>query len=159
MAVPAGEEWSPPRPRDRCGRAGGLHQGGALYLGRIERHAAEPVAVPAELPQAARRFRLDAGGAFGRIMGELAKSELPLARRIVTTSPDVTVSTSLGGWVGRLGVFGRSEREDVFRSEQVVSPTPLALSSQGQHLELGTENNLFLNLASLGLRTSCWVRG
>lgn len=152
MAVPAGEEWSP-----LAGLGIGAEELAGFikevpYLGRIERHAAEPVAVPAELPQGRRAASASTQEAFGRIMGELAKSELPLARRIVTTSPDVTVSTSLGGWVGRLGVFGRSEREDVFRSEQVVSPTPWRLSSQGQHLELGiAENNLFLNLASLGL--------
>ena len=57
-------------------------------------------------------------------MGELARSDLPLAARIVTTSPDVTVSTSLGGWVGRREVFSRREHEDVFRAEQVLSPTP-----------------------------------
>ena len=90
--------------------------------------------------------------AFGRIMGELARSDLPLAARIVTTSPDVTVSTSLGGWVGRREVFSRREHEDVFRAEQVLSPTPWRESRPGQHLELGiAENNLFLNLASLGL--------
>ena len=85
-------------------------------------------------------------------MGELARSDLPLAARIVTTSPDVTVSTSLGGWVGRREVFSRSDHEDVFRAEQVLSPTPWRESRAGQHLELGiAENNLFLNLASLGL--------
>ena len=57
-------------------------------------------------------------------MGELARSDLPLAARIVTTSPDVTVSTSLGGWVGRREVFSRREHEDVFRDEQVLSPQP-----------------------------------
>ncbi len=85
-------------------------------------------------------------------MGELARSDLPLAARIVTTSPDVTVSTSLGGWVGRREVFSRREHEDVFRAEQVLSPTPWRERTTGQHLELGiAENNLFLNLASLGL--------
>ena len=85
-------------------------------------------------------------------MGELARSDLPLASRIVTTSPDVTVSTSLGGWVTRRNVFNRKEHEDVFRSQQVASPTQWRESATGQHLELGiAENNLFTALASLGL--------
>lgn len=85
-------------------------------------------------------------------MGELARSDLPLADRIVTTSPDVTVSTSLGPWVSRRDVFNRKEHEDVFRAEQVTSPTLWRESRTGQHIELGiAENNLFLNLAALGL--------
>ena len=120
---------------------------------RIERHDAAPVPVPDRAAAGPPRpRRASTQEAFGRIMGELARSDLPLAARIVTTSPDVTVSTSLGGWVGRRGVFGRREHEDVFRAEQVLSPTPWRESSKGQHLELGiAENNLFLNLASLGL--------
>ena len=152
MGVGDGEEWS----RD----AGLGLPAGALdsflrevpFRRRVERHEAPPVPVPDELPQGRRTATASTQEAFGRIMGELARGELALAKRIVTTSPDVTVSTSLGGWVGRLGVYGRSEREDVFRAEQVASPTPWRLSTQGQHLELGiAENNLFLNLASLGL--------
>jgi pyruvate dehydrogenase E1 component len=110
------------------------------------------VSVPAELPQGRRTETASTQEAFGRIMGELARSDLPLASRIVTTSPDVTVSTSLGGWVGRRALFSRRDYEDVFRAEQVLSPTPWRESREGQHLELGiAENNLFLNLASLGL--------
>jgi pyruvate dehydrogenase E1 component len=64
----------------------------------------------------------------------------------------VTVSTNLGPWVTRRGVFNRREHEDVFKSEAVASPTVWRESQQGQHMELGiAENNLFLNLASLGL--------
>ena len=42
------------------------------------------------------RPRTSTQEAFGRIMGELARDEGELAARIITTSPDVTVSTSLG---------------------------------------------------------------
>jgi pyruvate dehydrogenase E1 component len=42
---------------------------------------------------------------FGRILFELAGAGGELADRIVTLSPDVTVSTNLGGWVNRRGVF------------------------------------------------------
>ena len=150
--VPAGQEWS-----DRAGLDVAAAELEAFlehvpFRGRVERHDAAPVAVPTELPQGRRTEAASTQEAFGRIMGELARSDLPLAARIVTTSPDVTVSTNLGGWVGRRELFSRREREDVFRAEQVLSPTPWRESRHGQHLELGiAENNLFLNLASLGL--------
>ena len=70
----------------------------------------------------------------------------------MTTSPDVTVSTNLGAWVNRRGIFDRAERADTFREEKVVSAQRWAMSPQGQHIELGiAENNLFLLLAALGL--------
>jgi pyruvate dehydrogenase E1 component len=70
----------------------------------------------------------------------------------VTTSPDVTVSTNLGLWVNRRGIFDRAERADTFREEQVVSAQRWAMSPQGQHIELGIAvSNLFLLLAALGL--------
>jgi pyruvate dehydrogenase E1 component len=152
MGIGDGEEWSPEAGLGlKAGELAAFFET-VPFRRRVERHEAAAVPVPDELPQGRRTAVASTQEAFGRIMGELARSELPIAKRIVTTSPDVTVSTSLGGWVGRLGVFGHSEREDVFRAEQVASPTPWRLSTQGQHLELGiAENNLFLNLASLGL--------
>jgi pyruvate dehydrogenase E1 component len=125
---------------------------GVPYARRTERFAAEPVPVPAQLSAGRRVPVSSTQEAFGRIMGELARSDLALAERIVTTSPDVTVSTSLGAWVSRRSVFNRKEHEDVFRAQQVTSPTLWRESRTGQHVELGiAENNLFLNLAALGL--------
>ena len=90
--------------------------------------------------------------AFGRILNELGKGKTPLAERIVTTSPDVAVSTNLGPWVNRRGIFSRHDQTDVFRDEKVVSAQRWAMSPQGQHIELGiAENTLFLLLAALGL--------
>jgi len=90
--------------------------------------------------------------AFGRILNELGKGSSEVAARIVTTSPDVTVSTNLGGWVNHRQIFDRTERPDTFREEKVVSAQKWVQSSVGQHIELGiAENNLFLNVAALGL--------
>ena len=90
--------------------------------------------------------------AFGRIMYDLAGSRTDLADRIVTTSPDVTQSTNLGGWVNRRGIFARDEKADVFRAEQVPSAQKWEFTDAGQHLELGiAENNLFILLGALGL--------
>ncbi|HEY3908543.1 MAG TPA: transketolase [Stellaceae bacterium] len=120
--------------------------------GPVQRqHQAEPVPVPPSLPTP-RGERLSTQEAFGRLLGDLAASDTELARRIVTTSPDVTVSTNLGPWVNRRGIFDRAERADTFREEKVVSAQRWAMSPQGQHIELGiAESNLFLQLAALGL--------
>jgi pyruvate dehydrogenase E1 component len=118
------------------------------------RHDAPRVAVPASLPTP-RGARLSTQEAFGRILGDIAASNTALAQRIVTTSPDVTVSTNLGPWVNRRGIFDRAERADTFREEKVVSAQRWAMSPQGQHIELGiAESNLFLQLGAFGLAGS-----
>src|SRR5690606_35986706 len=38
---------------------------------------------------------------LGKILDALARGDSDLSQRILTTSPDVTVSTNLGGWVNR----------------------------------------------------------
>ena len=93
--------------------------------------------------------------AFGKILDAIAKSDTALAAHIVTTSPDVTVSTNLGAWVNRRGLFAREDRADTFRDEKVVSAQKWQFSPEGQHLELGiAEMNLFLLLAAAGLSHS-----
>ena len=90
--------------------------------------------------------------AFGRILLEIAKAGGTLADRIVTTSPDVTVSTNLGAWVNQRGLFRREERSDVFAKEKIASAQKWSAANKGQHIELGiAENNLFLMLAAAGL--------
>jgi pyruvate dehydrogenase E1 component len=92
---------------------------------------------------------------FGLVLNELARSSLPLADRIVTTSPDVTVSTNLGPWVNRRGLFARGAMADLFRREKIPSTFAWEFSPQGQHLELGiAEMNLFILLSALGLAHS-----
>ena len=92
---------------------------------------------------------------FGKLLHEIAKAGGPLADRIVTTSPDVSVSTNLGPWINRQGLFAREERPDTFRDRKVPSVQKWARSPKGQHIELGiAENDLFLNLAALGLSES-----
>lgn len=93
--------------------------------------------------------------AFGKILDAIAKSDDALAARIVTTSPDVTVSTNLGPWVNRRGLFAREERADTFRDEKVVSAQKWQFSPEGQHIELGiAEMNLMLMLGAAGLSHS-----
>ena len=109
------------------------------------------MAVPTTL-SVPRGVRQSTQEAFGRLLGDIAATDGALAERIVTTSPDVTVSTNLGPWVNRRGIFDRTERADIFREEHVVSAQRWAMSPHGQHIELGiAESNLFLQLAALGL--------
>jgi pyruvate dehydrogenase E1 component len=90
--------------------------------------------------------------AFGRILLDLAKAGGDLADRIVTTSPDVTVSTNLGAWVNQRGLFRRSDMPDVFAQAKIASAQKWSATNKGQHIELGiAENNLFLMLAAAGL--------
>ncbi|OZA00322.1 MAG: transketolase [Rhizobiales bacterium 17-65-6] len=92
---------------------------------------------------------------FGLILQDLAKGDSALASRIVTTSPDVTVSTNLGPWVNRRGLFAERELIDVFKRERIPSTFNWEFSPKGQHLELGiAEMNLFLMLSALGLSHS-----
>ncbi len=93
--------------------------------------------------------------AFGKILDAIAKSDHPIAARILTTSPDVTVSTNLGPWVNRRGLFARTGRADIFRDEKVVSAQKWQFSPEGQHIELGiAEMNLMLTLGAAGLSHS-----
>jgi len=90
--------------------------------------------------------------AFGKIMNDLARTGGALADAIVTTSPDVTVSTNLGGFVNQRGLFARDSRNDRFREASIASAQRWAMGPSGQHIELGiAENNLFLMLGALGL--------
>src|SRR5215471_495650 len=152
MGVPKGAEWDlfagldiPPE------RLSAFLEGVPLAGCGPRWRDALRVAVPPSLPMA-RGARLSTQEAFGRILGDIAGTDTELAQRIVTTSPDVTVSTNLGPWVNRRGIFDRAERADTFREEKVVSAQRWAMSPQGQHIELGiAESNLFLQLAALGL--------
>jgi pyruvate dehydrogenase E1 component len=89
---------------------------------------------------------------FGLVLNEIARGDTELAKRIVTTSPDVTVSTNLGPWVNRRGLFARTEKADLFRSEKIPSTYNWDASPKGQHIELGiAEMNLFILMSALGL--------
>ena len=94
---------------------------------------------------------------FGKILDEIARAGGPLADAIVTTSPDVTVSTNLGPWVNRRGLFARDSLADTFREERIASTQKWDFGPKGQHIELGiAEMNLFILLSALGpVATRC----
>jgi pyruvate dehydrogenase E1 component len=125
-----------------------------LIAGGRRRYRDEPLPVPDPLP-CPREPKMSTQEGFGRILVEVGRKGGPLADRIVTASPDVTITTNLGGWVNQRQVFDRSRREDVFHAEKVVSAQRWTMSPEGQHVELGiAENNLFIFLAAAGLSHS-----
>jgi pyruvate dehydrogenase E1 component len=156
LGIAEGEEWAP-----LAGLGGNAAAAVAAQIARCRivrekppRRAARievpPIAAPAGAEQSTQ-------AAFGRILNDLAKAGGPLADRIVTTSPDVTVSTNLGGFVNQRGLFRRQELADVFAAARIPSPQKWAARPAGQHVELGiAENNLFLMLAGLGLSADLW---
>ena len=93
------------------------------------------------------------------MLNDLARAGGELADAIMTTSPDVTVSTNLGGFVNQRGLFSRNDRADAFKDASIASPQKWLARPTGQHMELGiAENNLFLMLAAAGLSGSLFGR-
>lgn len=110
--------------------------------------------IPEKLP-VPQQSTISTQQGFGLILNEVAQSSAPFADRIVTTAPDVTVSTNLGPWVNRRGLFGREAMADIFRKERIPSTFTWEFGTKGQHFELGiAEMNLFIMLSALGLSHS-----
>jgi pyruvate dehydrogenase E1 component len=117
------------------------------------RLAAPAVPVPDALPHPAPTAKpISTQMGFGQILNEIAREDSDFAARIVTTAPDVTVSTNLGPFVNRRGLFARESMADTFKAERIPSTYAWEFSPRGQHLELGiAESNLFLALSAFGL--------
>jgi pyruvate dehydrogenase E1 component len=122
------------------------------FAGRTgRRHDPPRIEVPGVLA-VPRGTRMSTQEGFGRLLGDLGRQPGGVADRIVSASPDVTISTNLGAWVNRRGLFDRRRRADVYSEEAITSAQKWEMSPNGQHIELGiAENNLFLLLAALGL--------
>jgi pyruvate dehydrogenase E1 component len=151
MGVREGEEWEPLEGIGDNGRPGVEALIERTRVARDKRSRAfGSVAIPA-LPAPAGDEQ-STQAAFGRILLDLSKAGGELADRILTTSPDVTVSTNLGAWVNQRGLFRRGEMADIFAKEKIASAQKWGANNSGQHVELGiAESNLFLMLAAAGL--------
>ena len=120
-------------------------------LSRCNREFSETVPVE-QLQKITFNAFISTQEAFGKIMNEIGTVNNSFTKRIITTSPDVTVSTSLGGWVNKKNIFSTHKKNDVFGEKKVFSSQKWKYVPSGQHIELGiAENNLFLLLASLGI--------
>lgn len=124
-----------------------------FFAARTRRLSAPRLDVPKTLPLPDTRGRaISTQTGFGQILNEIAREDADFAARIVTTAPDVTVSTNLGPWVNRRGLFARETLADTFKAERIPSTFTWEFSPKGQHIELGiSESNLFLLLSALGL--------
>ena len=157
MGVRVGHEWEPyegsRKPSDELkdvvARA-------PFFASGTRRLSARRISVPEKLPAPDNRGKqLSTQMGFGQILNEIAREDSELAQRIVTTAPDVTVSTNLGPWVNRRGLFANEVLADTFKAERIPSTYHWEFSPRGQHIELGiAEANLFLNLSALGLSHS-----
>lgn len=152
MGIAAGEEWSPWAGLGDNARASvaSFVEQSPLHR-KVADRAFPAVPVPERLavPEGEEQSTQTA---FGKILFDIAKSDTPLADHIVTTSPDVTVSTNLGAWVNQRGLFRRQEVGDVFAAARIPSAQKWASRPAGQHIELGiAESNLFLMMAAAGL--------
>ena len=157
MGVRPGHEWDKwegasvdPAALERFVAAAPFFREGTRRL------SAPSVPVPAALPAPAHGGKpVSTQMGFGQILNEIAREDTALASRIVTTSPDVTVSTNLGPWVNRRGLFAKEKLADTFKTERIPSTYNWEFGPAGQHLELGiAESNLFLMLSALGLSHS-----
>jgi pyruvate dehydrogenase E1 component len=155
MAVRPGHEWEPfeglSLPPEQL----------RSFLDRVpfaadkaRRLSAPPIDVPETLPVIIQPVMATQTG-FGALLNEIGRGDDDFAQHIVTTSPDVTVSTNLGPWVNRRGLFARQAMADTFKSERIPSTFNWEFSPKGQHIELGiAEMNLFIVLSALGLSHS-----
>ncbi|WP_349369067.1 transketolase [Salinarimonas sp.] len=157
MGVPEGAEWEPFAAVEDVDGLRDFIARTPFFAAGPRRLADAPAPVPA-IPAPTDR-EISTQTAFGKILDSLAKGDGPLAERILTTSPDVTGTTSLGPWVNRRKLFARTACEDVFRAQKIPSTAKWDFAPEGQHVELGiAEMNLFLLLAAAGLSHSLFGR-
>ena len=147
-----GEEWDRFAGLDLPAEAVERFLGQVPFVRKGRRRLQAPRVPVAPFPKIEVKGPMATQAGFGRILDEIGRANGPLAERIVTTSPDVTVSTNLGPWVNRRGLFSMVSQEDLFKERGLMSPQRWVMSPKGQHFELGiAEMNLFLMLSALGL--------
>jgi pyruvate dehydrogenase E1 component len=119
--------------------------------GRLDRSMRPPAArieVPATL-NAKDPSSTSTQAAFGHILLGLSRVE-GVGERLVTVAPDVSVSTNLGGFINKTGIWGHDEEPEYDAMED--SPLKWRVGPRGQHIEMGiAEMNLVLLLGQLGL--------
>ncbi len=151
LGIASGEEFTrfpPGSPEDRF-----IQSRLKLLIGDAKPEAASepsPLPIPDSLGSG-YRGDISTQQALGSLLTAL--SRIPeVASRMVTTSPDVSISTNLGGWIHKMRVYSPEEKINFFRENAVGSMLNWEQSPKGHHIELGiSENNLFLLLNMLGL--------
>src|SRR6478735_8472576 len=105
------------------------------------------IAVPEQTESRSSSKPVSTQESFGRIVAALHRDK-SVAPYLVTTAPDVAVSTNLAGFINRAGVFA----PDAVRAWSEDPVLKWNEGPTGQHIELGiSEMNLFLLLGQLGM--------
>ncbi|WP_083508423.1 hypothetical protein [Erythrobacter sp. AP23] len=155
MGVPRGQEWEPFAAVENVEALKAFLAGVPFFSEGVRRHIAPKLPVPSI--QFRPRRNISTQAAFGNILDELAKGDSEFAKRILTTSPDVTGTTGLGAFVNRRNLFARDNKDDAFIEHRIPSTAKWNFMPEGQHFELGiAEMNLFLLLGAAGLSHSLW---
>ena len=150
MGVAQGAEWEPYATVSDPEAFQAFLDDVPFFAGGARRNADARLPVPA-LPAPEDR-EISSQAAFGKLLDGLARGDSALAERLLTMSPDVTGTTSLGPWVNRRKLFARTEMADAFIEHRIPSTAKWEFTPQGQHIELGiAEMNLFLLLGAAGL--------
>ncbi len=153
MNVPNGKEWDPFATVKNAAALKSFLDEVPFFARGARRYTDASIQVP-KIPLLSDR-EISTQMGFGKILDQISKTDTMLAERIVTSSPDVTVSTNLGAWVNRRKLFGRNELGDTFQDERIPSTQKWTFTPKGQHIELGiAEMNLFLLLGAAGLSHS-----
>lgn len=138
-------EWDRLDPGTAAGR---IATSAGAEVNNVTPPARPAVPVPDSVGMAIGAKPLSTQEVFGRLLTGLGQSD-DVARRIVTLSPDVSVSTNLGGWINKFGVFHPEHQPDYLGGDRLLR---WQQSPEGRHVELGiSEMNLFLALHAFGL--------
>jgi len=155
MGVQKGQEWEPFASVQKVDELKNFLNHVPFFTKGSRRFSDAQITVP-EINFSSQR-EISTQAAFGKILDELAKGKSELASRMMTTSPDVTGTTSLGPFVNRCRLFSREELKDAFIEHRIPSTAKWNFAPDGQHIELGiAEMNLFLLLGAAGLSHSLW---
>jgi pyruvate dehydrogenase E1 component len=150
LQIPESDVWAGFDPESDAGK----------FCSQV-RQRLQPVKRPAKTPATEMTIPENLGGnypgvlstqqIFGRILTSFTRELPEITKRIVTVSPDVASSTNLGGWINKMEVWNRSEKQ-FLPEETEAGVLTWKESERGHHIELGiSEINLFMALGQLGL--------
>ena len=149
LHVPEDEVWSGFDPQSPAGRLCAEIQERLRMAGTPDPAGAE-LAIPRDFGRS-YQGNMSTQQIFGLVLTDISRNIPETSERVVTVSPDVASSTNLGGWINKVGVWSRTEKEPL-PEEGVTRALKWEESAHGQHIELGiSENNLFMMLGQLGL--------
>ncbi len=151
LGVPEGEEFAAfPAESEEARYINERLEEGDWRVDRPQSSALPSIAIPTGLGGTYKGV-LSTQSILGRIF--LALSRQPeIAPYLVTISPDVAMSTNLGGWIHKVGVYSRRQKKNYFGESGISLLIDWREDPTGRHIELGiSENNLFLALTAFGL--------